>query len=1442
MRLTPLRVIPVFTVVATVLLASFLEGEVVDVGSGSYTLSFPGVDVAGRNGVPPGLPQVSGAAVGRPVPTNDWWSALLNRDHASNLFNYPFSMRTLPSGLDIGLVIPASGVNGSSQPLSEVSPIVVGVSGLSASRATVSDYSDWTVTASWRSSGHEFDAKMGMGMPFVYFRKGTGDEAVVTVNVGDASIAGERLLIENSQGGSSFVVYGPSGSEWSQSGNTYSSDLAGANYWSILMVPKGYTAANAELWSQHAYVEPVDTAVSWNYDAAQSVLRTTYTTLVEVHEGSGKRVLQGLLPHQWAHLSDGGADLTGASLSTIRGELKLMASNTFSTERTFHGILPTLPAVGVMDPGFDPTRMANKINQMEDESLATWTDSYNEGQVMNRLIQTARIAHELGMDDSLNKILDTVKGRLEDWLSAEAGEVAFLFHYQSAWSTLIGYPAGHGQDNNINDHHFHWGYFIHAAAFVEQFEPGWAEQWGGMIDLLIRDAASADRADPMFPFLRSFSPFAGHAWANGFATFPFGNDQESSSESMQFNTALIHWGALTGNDEIRDLGIYLYTTEQSAIEEYWFDVNERTFKPGYGYSLASRIWGNGYDNQTFWTSDIAAAYGIELYPIHGGSLYLGHNSAYAERLWSEMAANTGVLNQVANDNLWHDTYWKFLAFTDPGLAIELYEANPGRDLKFGISDAQTYHWLYAMNVLGRIDTEVVADDPLAVAFKKDGERIYVAHNYHDQSRTVNFSDGTELQVPAGSMATSLDLPFEGTLSTPFPIAPMGNSIPLELMLSGNTEGLVSVEFVSEGEVIEILYGEPFKVQTDALPAGMHRFYARLNEVDGFSLTNHVSVLVGESFPYGGLPAQIPGTIEAGEYDRIEGALGQGITYNDVSVGNNGDFRVAESVDAFSDPVEGNVVGWISDGEWLEYSVDIAEDGVYAMDFRYASGNQAGGGPFRVELDGAIVSPSMRVSYTGDWADYESATLAGVELRKGRHQLRVHFEGGELNLGRLTFAYTEPLGYEPPVANAGEDIVVGDSGVSILLDGSASTVASGSALSWDWEQLAGPSVVEFFSFTNAQVNVSGLEEDGVYYFRLTVDDGQYQDFDDVLVRRGAIASIPPTISLLGPTAGDAVLAGYPLNIVVEARDFDGEVVRVDFYNGDIYLGSSGTDPFSLEWYPPVGSHELRAEVVDNDGLVSSSSTISLTANEPVPCLQSSDSGDFEYLFESGSAGTSMTFIPSRSGVGANIVLFYYGSGSGPLPGQVITPNVPFMLNSGDGETIRFYFTYSVPEGGERNTIAENLTYRIGSCGSLVPDDQVAAVADWREAQFGQEALADETLEDSLWGAVADPDGDGISNAWEYASGGDPLVSEPFPLQVLIDVETQEIRIRANRRLVIDSPAFAIEWSTDLETWMTLQTAAQPVSQVGDLLTEEFVVDGYDSSQPIFLRVVDDEISY
>lgn len=49
---------------------------------------------------------------------------------------------------------------------------------------------------------------------------------------------------------------------------------------------------------------------------------------------------------------------------------------------------------------------------------------------------------------------------------------------------------------------------------------------------------------------------------------------------------------------------------------------------------------------------------------------------------------------------------------------------------------------------------VRADYPLATAFRAAETVTYVAHNYAAAPITVRYSDGFELQVPAGSMATA----------------------------------------------------------------------------------------------------------------------------------------------------------------------------------------------------------------------------------------------------------------------------------------------------------------------------------------------------------------------------------------------------------------------------------------------------------------------------------------------------------------------------------------------------------------------------------------------------------------------------------------------------------------------------------------------------------------
>lgn len=1119
-------------------------GQIVGVGSGSYTTAFPGTDAAGRNTFPAGAPQLSGTAATKPVPTNDWWSNMVKVDHGGQAFNYPLSFRSKAEGLVVNYTIPGgAGATEYREPMSAVDAIVVGVSNMAATRSTVSNHTDWTVTMNWNGGGRDFNALLGIGMPFTYFTKGASDVARVAVgfNPAGATVSGNKIIIRNNFNGANFVVFGPAGSTWSGSSGVFTSTLNGKNYWSMVMLPQGadVNAAMAAL-EPYAFAFPGNTTTTWNYNASNGIVRATFSVTPDVKEGTNNIVPMGLLPHHWSRLAGNSAQPNSYTYHTVRGQMKLLLANSFTTENRFSGILPTLPNLAKYSGGFDPGALYKKIDQMKGDQLPAWTDSYNEGQNMNRLIQAAHIAHQIGYTSARDQLLNTVKERLENWFTAQGGEVAFLFFYNNTWKTMIGYPAGHSQDSNLNDHHFHWGYFIHAAAAIEQYQPGWASQWGGMVDLLVRDAANPSRTDSMFPFMRNFSPYAGHAWANGFATEPFGNDQESTSESMQFNSSLIHWGTITNNPQIRDLGIFLYTTEQSAVEEYWFDINRRTFQPNYAHEMVARIWGAGYDNGTWWTSDIAASYGIQLYPIHGGALYMGHNTAYVQRVWDGMKSKTGVLSNTPNDNLWYDTYWSYLAFLDPQQAITLYNAYPERSVKVGMSDAQTYHWLHTMNAMGQVAEEITANHPIAAVFNKSGVKTYVAHNYSGSTITVTYSDGFSMTVPPRSMATNRDIAVSVSLTASASEVASNASVTLNATTTGS--GISKVEFYRDGTLIGTDTSAPYTITTAPLAAGFPAFHARAYVGSNHNVSNIVTVQAGSQLPYGGTARQIPGTIEAGHYDVFEGGKGQGIAYSDATSWNEGNFRTNEAVDAGTTTTEGVTVGWIDAGEWLEYTVNVQQAGTYDVTLKYTSGNTSGGGPFWFErADGTKISPDITVAFNDtNWSTYVNKVVSNVTLGAGQQVIRVKVGNGGFNLGRMTFTYTGGGDTTPPTAPTNLT--------------SPSKTTSSVALSWNtstdqggvtgYEVFVNSEATPRMTVTGTTANVTGLTASTSYNFRVRAKDAvpNYSAYSNTItvVTDGAGLPSPWATSNIGSVgvAGNASHSGSTFTVNGSGADIWG----------------------------------------------------------------------------------------------------------------------------------------------------------------------------------------------------------------------------------------------------------------------------------------------------------------
>ena len=151
---------------------------------------------------------------------------------------------------------------------------------------------------------------------------------------------------------------------------------------------------------------------------------------------------------------------------------------------------------------------------------------------------------------------------------------------------------------------------------------------------------------------------------------------------------------------------------------------------------------------------------------------------------------------------------------------------------------------------------------------------------------------------------------------------------------------------------------------------------------------------GESRPFRGKAAEIPGVVVAGHYD--EG--GPGVAYCDSTRANTGstDWRQDDGVDGGE-----HSVGGVSSGEWIKYTVDVKKAGRYRMKFKYGTPS-----PFQhsvdVLVDGdkvAKLGPLKRHSAEHWGAD----TLAEAEmtLTAGRHVLMLHLFG-QFNFGDIEF--------------------------------------------------------------------------------------------------------------------------------------------------------------------------------------------------------------------------------------------------------------------------------------------------------------------------------------------------------------------------------------------------------------------------------------------------------
>jgi len=759
-----------------------------------------------------------------PVPSNRWWSNLLVRDEVKLMSAFPLAysaaVREYPAeGEGFGIAV---GYRGAGRPTvwgndnSEVPPGTVrsidsdvqslflvwnGAMQKSTTKSRLHAFGDWhVVTETGDGIGHRFYTTMAAGSPFTSFEFVGGQPRVrLSSQAGQIEIRdGAGNLLQNGQTFTSdrlriqlfhpasgaisqWGFFSAPGTTWQRQGEYLNLQIgSGASYLTTALMPR---AEDFDLFYRHAYAKIIGTKATFTYEEGNANVVTDFNFTTErLRPDFSDEVISALFPHQYKHLSRGTAD-AGRAYPTLRGAMRLWTGKSFATTLRNEGIL-----LAFNQPKDSPGYSAEdhrQWTQWEDYVKSAWgTDTYGTGKALFRAAQSVTMTDAIEMPWLRDEIIEGMYKEFSEWFTVGdigqkptfwADNLPFKWFSQFSpadghWGHLVGWRASYGAQA-INDVHFHYGYWVHAAAVLAMYHPTFVKDYGWAVDLIIRNMANPSRSSPDFPYLRTFDPYAGRSYASGYYWFGSfnGNDQESTSEALNAWQAVYQWGQITGQKKYRDLGLYLYWTEQSAVDQYWLDIDGDVHHPAYPYPLADIVREGNYEFGTHWGSmNIEEFYGIQLLPLSASNLQIARHPEYTKKLWKSMTDVNKVKKGLDFDT-WHGTMLDFQALVNPAAAVSRFKFGetagaPGSEYS-PIQDHETwsltYNFIHSMNQLGAPVSGFRADAPAYGVFQKDGRYTFVAFNPSPTEQlTVKFYDSN------GLVHTIADIPPHKTIYSP----------------------------------------------------------------------------------------------------------------------------------------------------------------------------------------------------------------------------------------------------------------------------------------------------------------------------------------------------------------------------------------------------------------------------------------------------------------------------------------------------------------------------------------------------------------------------------------------------------------------------------------------------------------------------------------------------
>lgn len=361
-------------------------------------------------------------------------------------------------------------------------------------------------------------------------------------------------------------------------------------------------ASGEKLFDNSAGVYAVDAAVAGNVDNATGTYYLVWAKTGK--DAANNPLMMYALPHHVeSFASDTKGRVTSIQLRTttkgmataVTGEIWTMTEPNLPVDM---GFAPWSPSVGnIKHISNSAQQLISQVAPKElGENMEKQTNlnsMYYSGKALNKFAMLTWAVAKLGGNDGLAKAgLAELKTCFARFVN---NQQQFPLVYDTVWKGAVS-VAGYGGDVNAdfgntlyNDHHFHYGYFILAAAIIGDLDPDWLACNKDWVNMLVRDAGNPSGVDPHFPFSRMFDWYHGHSWAKGLFVSFDGKDEESTSEDAMFAYAIKMWGRTTGDASMEARGNLMLGIMRHTLHDYF--LMEKTNKNQPQNFIANRVTG-----------------------------------------------------------------------------------------------------------------------------------------------------------------------------------------------------------------------------------------------------------------------------------------------------------------------------------------------------------------------------------------------------------------------------------------------------------------------------------------------------------------------------------------------------------------------------------------------------------------------------------------------------------------------------------------------------------------------------------------------------------------------------------------------------------------------------------------------------------------------------------